>query len=389
MVQLSKNLLDIVKFEPLFIDVLKEEIPEFNHQHARILAMMFKLGGYTTLNVLTELINLAQPTVSLRVQELVDYRLIKKNSELMPMALVLLIDVPDIYQKLSVIKESQESATDFIKRIISKRIEIKVVLQTFIQAIKALYPDQEKLAEMIAYTYVNPNISRDQLYETIGFDDQDQKKVSKYYDEILTSNQDIFQIIYQKQKRKETFINPKLPLSDFIVFRKNYLNLTFSYYEKLLDEMRAYSSGEYEAIIPHQFLNYHSEIKLKIDACLKHYKDLRIINNSVFQQKFQKDDLITLITQSENFTKDHKLLILSKNGIEIPEGLRKDQVEITSSIQSLSKDYLSRDFLLFDTHGCLVIPSKTSSTPYYNISPRFTKSIYEIFESVWRAKDVI
>ena len=74
------------------IDILEDNITE---QHARILALLFNLGGYTTLNVLTNLIGIAQPTVSIRVDELVKMGYIRKNTELMPIALVLLLHLDD------------------------------------------------------------------------------------------------------------------------------------------------------------------------------------------------------------------------------------------------------------------------------------------------------
>ncbi|MHA2295654.1 MAG: hypothetical protein ACXAEU_24765 [Candidatus Hodarchaeales archaeon] len=44
--------------------------------------MMFKLGGFTTLNVLTEKLSIAQPTVSNRVSELEEMSYIRKNPSL-------------------------------------------------------------------------------------------------------------------------------------------------------------------------------------------------------------------------------------------------------------------------------------------------------------------
>ncbi|UCE14747.1 MAG: hypothetical protein JSV04_06095, partial [Candidatus Heimdallarchaeota archaeon] len=94
MVGLSSNIKDIIRFEPLLVDLLE---PKINEQHARILAMMFQLGGYTTLNVLTKKLLMAQPTVSNRVAELVEMGgFLRKNSELMPIALVLLLSVDDL-----------------------------------------------------------------------------------------------------------------------------------------------------------------------------------------------------------------------------------------------------------------------------------------------------
>ena len=76
MVYLASPLKDTAVYEPFFMD----HDNEINEQHARILALMFKLGGYTTLNVLTDHLAIAQPTVSVRVEELVEKGLIRKNT---------------------------------------------------------------------------------------------------------------------------------------------------------------------------------------------------------------------------------------------------------------------------------------------------------------------
>ncbi|MHA2307102.1 MAG: hypothetical protein ACXACU_17115, partial [Candidatus Hodarchaeales archaeon] len=223
MIQLSKHLEDIVKYEPLLLDVLRREIKDINQQHARILAMMYKLGGYTTLNVLTEFVNLAQPTVSQKVQELVNEGFLRKNSEQMPIALVLLLDVSNLERKLDQIIRSQRNAIEFVKRISEKIKDMNSVIDTFIQALSTLYPDNIILAKMIVYAYATPSISRDKLFQQIGFNNKDKMKAEKQYDEILTSNQEIFQITYQKHKKKDMFISPRLPLSKFVEHRKFYV----------------------------------------------------------------------------------------------------------------------------------------------------------------------
>jgi len=285
--------------------------------------------------------------------------------------------------------EYQSNAIQFITRISQNKINLNAVIDTLIKAIRTLYPENIILAEMIALVYANPSISRDRLFQKINTDKNDEQKISKPYDELLGSNKDIFQIIYQKQKKKETFIQPRLPLSEFILNRKKFIESISKHYMRLLDDLKSFDSGEYESIIPHQFLNYHSEIKQKIDACLKHYSFVRVINNSIFLQKYHKDDLITLITKSENFTENHKVLVLQKNGIITPSSLPKDQITVSSSTGLLKRDYSTRDFIIFNDHGCLVIPEKPSRVPYYNISPRFTANIYKVFESKWRSDNAI
>ncbi|MFX0205449.1 MAG: hypothetical protein ACFFDT_05640, partial [Candidatus Hodarchaeota archaeon] len=148
---------------------------------------------------------------------------------------------------------------------------------------------------------------------------------------------------------------------------------------KLLSELGNLLTGEYESIIPHQLLNYPSEIKFKIEVCLKHYKTIRIINNSIYVDKEEKSGITSLVTERQNFTPDHKILMLAKTDFPIPEGLNHSQIKLFPLKTDIPRDYTSRDFILFEEHGCLVFPSQPNAVPYYNIAPRFTTNVLEIF----------
>jgi len=132
---------EILRFKPLFMDILGEKKYKVNEQHAIILAMMFKLRGYTNLDILTNLLSIAQPTVSIRVNELVKWGLVRKNMELLPKVLVLLLSIEDLRILEQNKLEKQKNAAHFIQRI-SKIHSKKNVAETFIKAIQVLFPNE-------------------------------------------------------------------------------------------------------------------------------------------------------------------------------------------------------------------------------------------------------
>jgi hypothetical protein len=359
------------------MDLLTDDITQ---QHARILVMMFRLGGFTTLNLLTDFLPFfSQPTVSIRVTELVNKGYLRKNPELMPIALVLLINIKSLESLLETRIQAQQNAVRFLLKTLKIK-DITVMKDLFIQALQALFPKEESLAQLIGNLYIHQILPRNDLYRIVGFNGEDQEKKTLEYDDIVTSHTEIFHIIYKKQnQKKEMVIQPRIPLDSFAKNRITYLESLSSYYKKLLSELGNFLTGEYESIIPHQLLNYPSEIKFKIEVCLKHYKTIRIINNSIYVDKEGKMGVLSLVTNRQNFTPNHKILVLTKTDFQIPKGLNQTQIKFFPLTNDIPRDYASRDFILFEEHGCLVIPSQPNTVPYYNIAPRFTTNILDIF----------
>ena len=377
LIQLSE-LEEITRFEPLFIDILSNDITE---QHARILVMMFRLGGFTTLNLLTDFLPFfSQPTVSIRVAELVNKGYLRKNPELMPMALVLMVNIKDLESQLETRIQAQQNAVRFLLKTL--KIKDKTVIKDlFIQALQALFPKEESLAQLIGYLYLYQILPRDDLYRIVGFNGEDPEKKILEYDDIVTSHPETFHIIYKKQKqKKEMLIQPRIPLDSFAKNRITYLESLYSYYKRLLSELANFLTGEYESIIPHQLLNFPSEIKFKIEVCLKHYKTIRIIDNSIYVSKEGTKGVLRLITERENFTPDHKVIMLTNSDMWVPDNVNPSQIQFSLLRSDIPRDYTSRDFILFEEHGCLVFPSQPNAIPYYNIAPRFTSNVLNIFQ---------
>lgn len=378
LIQLSE-LKEIARFEPLFLDLLEDDL---NEQHARILVMMFRLGGFTTLNLLTDFLPFfSQPTVSIRVAELVNKGYLRKNPELMPMALVLMLNIKSLESQLESRIEAQQNAVRFLVK--SLKITNKLLInEMFIQAMHALFPKEETLAQLIAYQYLNSILPRDDLYRLVGFNGEDPEKKTSEYDGTIFSRPEIFHVIYKKQKqKKEMLIRPHLPLDSFAKNRITYLESLYTYYKKLLSELGNFLTGEYDSIIPHQLLNFPSEIKLKLEICLKHYKTIRIINNSVYMDKEGTSGIISLVTNRQNFTPDHKVIVIANSDIPTPDNVDQSQFQFSLLKDDIARDYTSRDFILFEEHGCLVFPSHPNAIPYYNIAPRFTTNVLNIFQS--------
>ncbi|UCG90232.1 MAG: hypothetical protein JSU57_00460 [Candidatus Heimdallarchaeota archaeon] len=382
---------ETVTFEPLLIDILEENI---NEQHSRILALMFRLGGYTTLNVLTNLIGIAQPTVSIRVDELVKKGYLRKNTELMPMALVLLLSQDDLEVQLSKRLEAQRNAAKFLQQV-SEIKNMQLVEDTFMRAMQILYDNEETLARMVAYIYLHQSIARNKLYKLIDpkenkfGSEEDQERERRKKDAVIASRPEIFHIVYKKHQKKEMFIQPRLPLNLFVKHRLVYLESLYTYYKDLLLKLDSFMSDEYESIIPHQLLNYPSELKMRIETCLKHYSTIRVIDNAIYRQKDGTNGVVALIAERKNFSQNHKVMILSNKSIRLPKTANTSQFETRPLKGDIGRDYMNRDFIVFGNHGCLVLPSQPSSIPYYNIAPRFTSTILDIFEANWRNSNAI
>jgi hypothetical protein len=360
---------EILRFKPLFMDILGKEKYKINEQHALILAMMFKLRGYTNLDILTNLLSIAQPG------------LIRKNMELLPKVLVLLLSIEDLRMLNQRKLEKQKNAARFIQRI-SEIHNKRNAAETFIKAIHVLFPNDSDLGLIIALSFLYKTISRDQLYSLIELHIENKIKVKKAYDTILLSHPEFFHLIYKKHKEK-MLIQPKLPLESFVKVRLTYCETLSRYYNDLLIELNAFLTGELVSISPYQLLHYDSEIKSRIDRCLRHYSNIKIIDNSIYQDENRKG-LLGLLTESNCFTHDHKIKIFSAKKISIPRSLDQGQYMHQPLKKDIGRDFKTRDFIMFDNHGCLVYPSQANSTPYYNIAPRFLKTISRIFDSNWR-----
>jgi DNA-binding MarR family transcriptional regulator len=384
MVSISSSIEEIVQFEPLLQDLLDNSLTD---QHIRIIALMFKLGGYTTLNVLTKVAAMTQPTVSNRVSELVELGYIRKNPELKPKVLVLLLSIDELSKLLSSKIDQQRDATSFLNQMAKIR-DKTLATETILQAIDLIFPENELLSATIANIYLSGIISRNNLFNAVNNGSSNNTKIERQFDNLLMTRSDLFHIIFQKHQKKETFVRPRLPLDLFVQNRLDYLEAKNIYSNRLLLDLKQFISSEFDSVIPHQPLKYPTDIKHRINTNLKHYTDIRVITNDILKKRTNTGKgTIDLIHDNENFSNHHNLRILTGRKEYSPEIKTKNHVKSRHIGEKISSDYRERDFIIFDNHSCLIIPSNPKITPYYNISPGFIRTCTEFFEANWRYVD--
>ena len=162
MPELPSHIEEIIPIEAFLLDIYQD----LNEQHARVLAMLYRLGGYTTLNLITKLLGIAQSTVSVRVQELVDQGYLRKNPELMPNVLVVLTSLDDLKQALNALISTQQNAINFLKKtsLLSNK---QLVEEALFHAFDVIFPQSPKLAKLISGVYMKEIISRNELYNLV------------------------------------------------------------------------------------------------------------------------------------------------------------------------------------------------------------------------------
>ena len=182
MPELPSHIQEILPIESFLLEIYQD----LNEQHTRVLAMLFRLGGYTTLNLLTKLLGIAQSTVSVRVQELVDQGLLRKNPELMPIVLVLLTSSDDLNELINTKITTQQQAIKFLEKA-SILTDKHLVEKKFLHAFDILLPHSSKLAKLSAWVYLKEIVSRDELYNLVRKMEQkeEMERLHKLLDDTL------------------------------------------------------------------------------------------------------------------------------------------------------------------------------------------------------------
>ncbi|MHA1990408.1 MAG: helix-turn-helix transcriptional regulator [Candidatus Hodarchaeales archaeon] len=380
MVVIEEELKEISKFEPLLMQLLE---PRINEQEARILSLIFRNGGYIPLNSISQRIGIAQPTVSNRVKDLTNKGFLRKNEELMPIVLVLLINCDKLKEYLESKKLSLKNAVLFLEK--SKELVKDLKIQEMTErALNHLFPEDNIMSKIILEISKNKIISRDVLYSNIFVGEKIDQKTKEKVDLLIQNNNDFIQTVYKKFQKKEMFFCMKIPIGSIIEIRTLHLNKTYNYYFALLDELKDFMKQDYDSLLPIQLLQFPSDLKLRIDICLKKYQNISVLLNSINRKIGKDSNILDFLTESKEFNKDHSIKILSSKKTELKSNLKTTQIKFKELTSKLSRDYSVRDIILFDNHGCIVIPPSNQSFPYYNISPRFIKSVTNIFKENWK-----
>jgi len=198
-----------------------------------------------------------------------------------------------------------------------RRRKNDVLKDTILRAFQVLYPGIECLPEILTWLYTNGLLSRFDLLNSIGFDKKNPKHV-RLFDETVNRYSDLIQIFFRKYRKNDTYYRYKIPLHMLAKNRFNYLQLLRDYFASLLSKLEDYTAIDYNSLIPHQLLNYPSDMKLKVNSCLKHYSTVNVLDNSVFNYHGDNDGILSLIASSEEFTGEHGILLLANNPVKIP-----------------------------------------------------------------------
>ena len=386
------NLEPIFKFEPMLHYLLDDS--QLVDLEIRILTIMFRSGGYITLNHLTEQLDLPPPPVSIAVASLAKKKYLRKNRELMPIALVLLVSIRDLKTRLDQLRSKQQYATEFLLQLtdLSDVISLKSMA---IRAFATLFPDEQepKFAVMLFELYTHDYLDKETLYQTLTNSTTKNKsknknkissaKVENKYEELLLKYPKLIQIIYKKYRRKDTYLRAQIPISSLAHIRGSYLRHLNTLYQDMIEELEKFMYRPFEAIISHQVLQFHSDIKTRIDTCLKQYHDIQMIYNGIYRKKTKKSDIIELLTSSNILNKHHRIRILSRRKKTIRTLIKPEQINQKLYSNELDLDFQNRDIILFEQHGCVVIPVQDRAMPYYSISPQLIKTVTNSFEMQW------
>ncbi|MHA2075447.1 MAG: hypothetical protein ACW97X_12580 [Candidatus Hodarchaeales archaeon] len=365
MVTPSYGLQESIRFEPMILDLYEGFI---NEQQARILAIMFKLGGYTTLNTLPGLLKIKQPTISIRVDELTNIGLLRKNTELMPIPIVLLISPTTLHKKNEDRIRKIRSASEYLKKV--SKITDKATSKELIQrALNVLFPKESQIAKILTSSYVYPN-------ELLPYKNSPDK-MSEYVN-----------LITKKGKKPLLrYFWPVLPLELCVKSKLSYHEAHYEYYNSLINDLRNYIPEEHVAIIPHHLLRFPSDIRNRIETCLKYYQTIRVIDNNILKLKSGMNGILDIVINSNSFNngsfsgKRHIIKAITREKISTNKAV---DIQYCHLRENLSRDYATRDFVVFGDNGCLVIPSRNNIVAYYNIAPSFTNIISDIFKKYWR-----
>ncbi|MHA1973175.1 MAG: hypothetical protein ACTSW1_09290 [Candidatus Hodarchaeales archaeon] len=378
----------IVRFERLLNDILALN----NGEEAKLLLHVILQGGFTTKDTFYSKFNISRPTLIKKISTLIEKGYLRQNEEFNPIRITLLVDYEELLEKIL----EQEQKIRFARDFLIKMSVIKsrgLLAEKFKSAIKVLLGNvhkRELLIEVLSLLYIQRNLDSIEVTELNG-------RINSVIGEIrldvfmtiLNCNSELFRVFSQKvgvevnkrRKFKKTyFVTTKYNLEKLakILFLKRKFELR-NYTEELEELFSTFKPLSYD-YFPHQLLPYVSNIKQRVNSCLKFYSQLYIIYNGIYDQSF--DSFIKLIIKNDNFSKHHRLKLLSS------QQLSYSHLQLSSRIydKSVGKDYKERDIILFcsedQPYGALIFPKKPL-TPYYLITPHAINEIYTQFRAQW------
>ena len=101
----------ITQYEPLMIDLL-----DLKELEARVVTAMLLHGGFSTMKTLQDELDFKQSVVSDICNQLIKKNLLRKNQELIPVPLILLLDVTQLLAIYNQKRQLQINAANILKK---------------------------------------------------------------------------------------------------------------------------------------------------------------------------------------------------------------------------------------------------------------------------------
>ncbi|MHA1227020.1 MAG: hypothetical protein ACTSR2_13195 [Candidatus Hodarchaeales archaeon] len=389
---MTSEMMEIIKYEGILNDILSLE----DKEKARLLLHVILQGGFITKDTFYEKISMSRPTLIKKVASLIKKGYLRQNEEFNPIRITLLVNYEELSQKIAKVEQQIVFARDFLVKMegIKSRDLLNERFKSAVRVLLGNVHKKELLIEVLSILYVR------QASEYIGINELNDKiKLlpgeirPDVFMNILNCNSDLFYVFSHKvqvdsdkhQKlKKKYFIKPKYRLSKLakLLFIKRKFELR-NYKEELGELFSTFKPLNYD-LFPHQLLTYSSNIKQRINSCLKFYSRIDIIFNRIYEQSF--DNFIKLIVKNNNFSKHHRIRVLSDQELSLKSNLHL-QVTCKLRHKSISKDYKERDIILFSRedeqpYGAIIFPQEPLS-PYYLITPHALDEIYTQFKQEW------
>ena len=389
----SMQILETFEYEPIFMDVLALDEIE-----ARILLMLISQGGFTTKNHLEANLSIERPTLNKKLQNLVEKRIIRQNSEFKLKRITLLIDQRELLKKLSRIRDQTNYAYKFILE--SQKIQAKRIIRSrFKEAMIVLLPSSRNnylLAEVLTVLFIdqissNKTITLKELKKAL-------KKANHHFSEnylllILSGMSSFIRIfsskIMKQVSRKSKIIRPLFSLETMAEFLLNQRIFYLSYCENTFNRLYNNVEDLTSDRSPHQLLSYPSDLRKRINSCLPFTDTVFLLYNGIGE--IEEREFLQVILNAQKFRNhlnpnSHKIFLLTENKIDLPDDLCP-HIEIRKIPQHTDKDYRKREFILFcrklnEPFGAIIFPLKPL-IPYYTITQNAIEEIYAYFLRSW------
>jgi hypothetical protein len=172
-----------------------------------------------------------------------------------------------------------------------------------------------------------------------------------------------------KKSPKERFIRPFFALNALTSFLYEEKQQYISYSTAIISDLFNKAESLDFNLSPHQLLPFPSDRKKRINSCLSFYSSIYILYNNITETRLI--DLIHLIVKNENFTKHHRVFLLTNESLELASNLKKQFITAEIPV-NIDKDYKERDIILFcrdltQPFGAIIFPMRPL-TPYYTIT---------------------